>query len=69
MATIGAPPRAAAITALAPATAHWTSPPINAGTITGLDEMKIKLGSTPYLLNAPISLAVHRPTAVGPVLE
>jgi hypothetical protein len=60
---------AAAMTALAPAMAHWTSPPINAGTITGLDEMKTKLGSTPYLPKAPISLAIHKPTAVGPVVE
>jgi hypothetical protein len=66
---MGAPPSAAAITALAPAMAHWTSPPIKAGTMTGLDEMKTKLPSTAYLLKAPISWAVHKPTAVGPVLE
>ena len=57
------------MTALAPAMAACTSPPINAGTITGLDEIKMKLGSTPYLSNAPLSFAIHKPTAVGPVVE
>jgi hypothetical protein len=68
-ATIEAPPETAEITALAPAMPPCTSPPINAGTMTGLDEIKMRFGSTPYLPKAPVSFAIHNPTAVGPVVE
>jgi len=49
--------------------AAWTSPAISAGTITGLDEMKMRSGSMPYFSKVPMSFATQSPTAVGPVVE
>jgi len=34
-----------------------------------LGEIKMRFGSAPYLSKAPISFAIHNPTAVGPVVE
>ena len=67
--TIGAPPSAAAITALAPATAHLdvAADQRRHHHRARRNENEIRLDAV--LVKAPISFAIHKPTAVGPVLE
>ena len=69
IATSGAPPSTAAITELVAAKPPCKSPPINACTTIGPEEMKIRSASMPCLSKAPVSLAIHRPVPAGPTVE